>query len=270
VGDREPHGRLGRPNGDMHDSADRTPHADHDLLVIAAGTDPGADPQARAAADRLTASCTECDELARDLRAIAAGLQSLPRSIPAPADRDFRISPDQARHLQRGNGLRRLLRPFGPGGLPSLRPLSAAFTTLGVAGLLFTLVLPGVTSTAFRAASGDVPQAVTAPAGAGNAQASLPTTKENATTFGPAAPGVAVATPADAAASPAAGASSAAVNLGGGRSLASGQQPQSQDSATPTPSATVSAWSPTAVLSVVLLAVGVLLFVLRAAAYRLR
>jgi hypothetical protein len=245
----------------MHDSADRTPHADHDLLVIAAGTDPDADPAARAAAARQSANCTECDELARDLRAIAAGLQSLPRSIPAPAARDFRISPDQARRLQRGNGLRRILRPFGPGGLPSLRPLSAAFTTLGVAGLLFTFVLPGMTS--FQARLGDVPQAASAPAGAGNAAASIPTTKENANTYLPAAPR-------DALASPAAGASPGSVDFGSGRILGPAQQSSSQDTATPTPTASVSAWSPTAALSVVLLAVGVLLFVLRLAAYRLR
>lgn len=262
MADREPHGRLGRPNGDMHDPADRTPHADHDLLVIAAGTDPDADPAARAAAARQGAACTDCDELARDLRAIAAGLQSLPRSIPAPAARDFRITPDQARRLQRGNGLRRLLRPFGPGGMPSLRPLSAAFTALGVAGLLFTLVLPGMTT--FRAASGDVPQAVSAPAGAGNAAASVPTMKENATTYRPAAPGDALASPAAAAASP------AAVDFSTGRNLQGVQLSPSQDTATPNPTTTVSAWSPSAVLSVVLLAVGVLLFVLRLAAYRLR
>jgi hypothetical protein len=262
VAEREPHGPVGRPTGDMHDSADRTPHADHDLLVIAAGTDPNADPAARAAAARQVANCTDCDQLARDLRAIAAGLQSLPRSIPAPAGRDFRISPDQARRLQRGNGLRRLLRPFGPGGMPSLRPLSAAFTTLGVAGLLFTLVLPGMTT--FRAAIGDVPGAVSAPAGAGNAAASIPTTKEMASTYGPvAAPGVALA-------SPPAGASTGSFDYGTRQSSQPARQPSSQDTATPTPSASVSAWSPTAVLSVVLLAVGVLLFVLRLAAYRLR
>jgi hypothetical protein len=263
VADREPRDRFGRPNGDMHDSADRTPHADHDLLVIAAGTDPDADSAARTAAVRQAADCTECDELARDLRAIAAGLQSLPRSIPVPAARDFRISPDQARRLQRGNGLRRLLRPFGPGGLPSLRPMAAAFTTLGVAGLLFTLVLPGMTGV--RMSSQAAPGAVGAPAGAGDAAASIPTTKENASTFVPAAPGVALG-------SPAAAGSPASVDYGTRGSVQIVQQPPSQDTATPTatPSASVSSWSPTAVLSVVLLAVGIMLFVLRLAAYRLR
>lgn len=246
----------------MHDSADRMPHADHDLLVISAGTDPDAEPAARAASARQAANCTECEELARDLRAIAAGLQSLPRSIPAPAARDFRISPDQARRLQRGNDLRRLLRPFGPGGLPSLRPLSAAFTTLGVAGLLFTLVLPGMTN--LRMSAGAAPGAILVPAGAGYAATSATTTKENASTYGPAA------APADAFASPAAAASPGSVDYGTSRSLGPAQQPQSLDTATPTPNASVSAWSPSAVLSVVLLAVGVLLFVLRLAAYRLR
>lgn len=264
MADREPHGHIGRPTEDMHDSADRTSHADHDLLVIAAGTDPDVDPVARAAAARQAANCRDCDELARDLRAIAAGLQALPRTMPAPAARDFRISPEQAQRLQRGNGLRRLLRPFGPGGMPSLRPLSAAFATLGVAGLLFTLVLPGMTN--LRMASGAAPGAILTPVGAGDAATSDTTSKENASTYGPAAPGVASspATPRSAAGSP------AAVDFGAYTSAPPAQQQLSQDTATPTPNASVSTWSPTAVLSVVLLAVGVLLFVLRLAAYRLR
>jgi hypothetical protein len=247
----------------MHDSADRTPHADHDLLVIAAGTDPDADPAARAAAARQSATCTECDELARDLRAIAAGLQSLPRSIPAPAARDFRISPDQARRLQRGNGLRRLLRPFGPAGMPSLRPLSAAFTTLGVAGLLFTLVLPGMTS--LRMSAGSAPTTVSGQRAPGDVAASIPTSKENSGT-------PLTEVPAGAAASRAPAASPAAVDFGTRASTQPAPQPPSQDSSTSTttPTASSSPWSPTALLSVFLLAAGVLLFGLRLAAYRLR
>jgi hypothetical protein len=262
VADREPQGRFGRPNRDMHDSTDRTPHADHDLLIIAAGTDPDADPAARAAAARQSAACTACEELARDLRAIAVGLQSLPRSVPAPAARDFRISPDQARRLQRGNGLRRLLRPFGPGGMPSLRPLSAALTTLGVAGLLFTLVLPGMMS--FGSAAGAAPGALSAPARLGAGQPSTATTKENSSTFGP------VAAPDGAPASPGAAASRAAADFGSLGTARPAAPPPSQDSSTPTPIASTSPWSPTALFSLVLLGVGVVLFVLRLAAYRLR
>jgi hypothetical protein len=242
----------------MHDSADRTPHADHDLLVIAAGTDPDADPAARAEAARQSATCTECDELARDLRAIAAGLQSLPRSIRAPAARDFRITPDQAKRLQRGNGLRRLLRPFGSGGMPSLRPMAAAFTTLGVAGLLFTLVLPGMT-TLRLGTGGGAPAAVSAPVGAGDAAASDPRTKYNATP---------VTELKGAAGSPAAVASPAAADFGTRASTQPAPQVPTQDSSTS--AASVSPWSPAAVLSLLLLAAGVLLFALRLAAHRLR
>jgi len=78
------------------------------------------------------------------------------------------------------------------------------------------------------------------------------------------------AAPRDALASPATGASPGSVDFGTGRILGPAQQSSSQDTATPTPTASVSAWSPTAALSVVLLAVGVLLFVLRLAAYRPR
>lgn len=244
----------------MPDSADRTPHADHDLLVVAAGSDVGADPAARAAAARQRAACPECDALARDLFLIAAGLQSLPRSIPAPAARDFRLSPDQARRLQRGNGLRRFLRPFGAGGIPSLRPMAAAFTTLGVAGLLFTLVLPGMTT--FRVVTGAAPGAISAPIGAGDAAASPQAVKENASTDSPAVPAGAATSPA------AAGASPASLDLGRSSATPPGPQVPSQDFSAPT--ASVSPLSPVAVLSFVLLAAGVLLFVLRLAAYRLR
>jgi len=236
----------------MDDSVARTPHADHDLLLIAAGIDPAADPAARAAAGRQSASCTECDELARDLRAIAAGLRSLPRSISVPAARDFRIMPDQARRLQRGHGLRRLLRPFGAGGMPSLRPVAAAFTTLGVAGLLFTVVLPGMST--FQATTGSAPAAVSGP-GAAGAAASIATSKENASTSLPKAPGGAAASPRPA-----------------DLSVASSARPIPQvPSVSPaTPVVSASGWSPAAVLSLLLLAVGVFLFTLRLAAQRLR
>jgi hypothetical protein len=148
--------------------------------------------------------------------------------------------------------------------MPSLRPLSAALTTLGIAGLLFTLVLPGMTNLGM--ASGAAPGAILAPVGAGDAATSDTTSKENASTYGPAAPGV-VSSPAT---PRGAGGSPAAVDFGAYASAPPAQRSLSQDATTPTPTTSVSAWSPTAVLSVVLLAVGVLLFALRLAAYRLR
>jgi hypothetical protein len=138
VADREPIRSASRPNGEM--PSDRpplaSPHSSHDLVVLAAAADRDADPAMRAAAADQVAACDECAALAGELRAIAAGLAALPEARPVP--RDMRITADQAARLRRGGLWRRLLRPFGPDGLATLRPIAATLTTLGLAGLLLT------------------------------------------------------------------------------------------------------------------------------------
>ena len=124
-----------------------TPHASHDLLLVAAAVDRDADPSIRAAAADQAARCPECAELAADLRIQSDGLAALPASRPVP--RDMRLSADDAARLRRGAMWRRLLRPFGAEGLPGLRPLAATLTTLGIAGILLTAIpfaLPGAAS----------------------------------------------------------------------------------------------------------------------------
>ena len=116
-------------------------HAQHDLLLIAghaAGDLPDTD---RATADTMLAACESCAELRRDLVAIAATTRAMP--APTAPARDFRLTPDQAARLERGSWLRRLLRPFAAPG-SAVRPMAAAFTTIGVAGLFLTTMFSGL------------------------------------------------------------------------------------------------------------------------------
>jgi hypothetical protein len=116
-------------------------HAHHDLDLIAGHAAGDLSDTDRAAADRLLASCTPCEALRRDLVAIAAATQSLP--APATASRDFLLDPAQAERLRRGSWLRAALRPFGAT-RSAARPIAAAFTSLGIAGLFVATMLPGI------------------------------------------------------------------------------------------------------------------------------
>jgi hypothetical protein len=116
-------------------------HPTHDLTLIAAhaaGDLPATD---RPAAEALLAVCADCTDLHRDLVAIAAATHALP--APIARSRDFQLAPAQAARLLRGSWLRRLLQPFGAAG-SSIRPIAAAFTSLGIAGLLVATAVPGL------------------------------------------------------------------------------------------------------------------------------
>jgi len=110
-------------------------HDRHDRLLVAASAagDLGGSDLARAEALRTT--CRDCRVLHAELLAIAAATRHLPAPVRPPA-MDFRITPDRAIELARGGLWRRLLRPFGQPGSGAIRPLAAAFTTLGLAGLM--------------------------------------------------------------------------------------------------------------------------------------
>lgn len=116
-------------------------HPTHDLALVAAHAADDLPESDRIRAEALLASCADCTNLHRDLIAIADATRTLP--APTGRIRDFQLEPDQADRLRRGSWLRRVLRPFGAAGSPA-RPLAAAFTTLGIAGLLFATVLPGL------------------------------------------------------------------------------------------------------------------------------
>src|SRR2546426_7121451 len=130
-------------------------HATHDLLVIAAAADRDADDATGLAAQAQIAGCDDCAALFADLRAINLNLTSLPRTLPVT--RDFRISPQRAAQLRSG-GWRRVVEGFASGA--SLRPLASAFTAVGVAGLLLTVVLPTVFTGTGAATGGAAPAAL--------------------------------------------------------------------------------------------------------------
>jgi hypothetical protein len=131
----------------------RTDHAAHDLDVLAAAADRNVDDTTRIAAERQAAECRDCAALFVDLRLISSGLAGLPKELPVP--RDFRITPERAAKL-RPAGWRGVLQGLLGSG-PSLRPFATALTTLGVAGLLLTVALPGVIGGLGGASTGSAP-----------------------------------------------------------------------------------------------------------------
>jgi hypothetical protein len=119
--------RTNGPQAGSHDSHDR-------LLIAARAAGDLTGPELARSAS-LLATCPDCRALHDELRAIAAATRRLPPSA-RPATLDFRIPPGRAAELVRGGLWRRLLRPFGRSGSGAIRPLAAAFTTLGLAGLM--------------------------------------------------------------------------------------------------------------------------------------
>ena len=116
-------------------------HARHDATLIAGHAAGDLSDMERARAEALLSSCDACGQLRRDLVAIAAAT----RSVPAPASRtrDLRLTAEQADRLRRGSWLRGFLRPFAAASSP-LRPMAAAFTSLGIVGLLVGVTMSGV------------------------------------------------------------------------------------------------------------------------------
>ena len=115
-------------------------HAQHDLDLVAGHAAGDLTDTQRIRADALLQSCTSCADLRRDLVAIASATRTLPA---APAPRDFQLSPAQAARLRRGGWVRSLLRPFAAPRSVA-RPFAMAFTSLGLAGLLVTSILPSL------------------------------------------------------------------------------------------------------------------------------
>lgn len=123
----------------MHQPLDAD-HARHDDTLIAAHAAGDLSDTDRLRIDALLASCTACADLRRDLLAIALAT----RTVPAPfaLTRDFQLDEGQAARLRRGSWLRTVLAPFGAT-RSAVRPVAAAFTSIGVAGLLVATMLPG-------------------------------------------------------------------------------------------------------------------------------
>jgi hypothetical protein len=114
-------------------------HAQHDpLLVVSLAADDLTGTE-RDLATSLINDCAECATLHADLIAIARATAVLPA---ATRPRDFQLSPEQAARL-RPAGWRRFIAAFGSPQLAMTRQLGVGLTTLGLAGLLIT-VLPSV------------------------------------------------------------------------------------------------------------------------------
>ena len=81
--------------------------------------------------------------------------------VPRPPALDFRLTTDRAAALARGRAWRRFLRSFGRRGSTPVRPLAAAFTTLGLAGLLLAAlpVLPFGGAAMYQAPAGGASEA---------------------------------------------------------------------------------------------------------------
>lgn len=120
-------------------------HAQHDAILVAGHAAGDLDDSARARAQALVDACLPCADLHRDLIAIAAATRALPNLAPAP--RDFRLDAEHAARLRRGSWLRAALRPFGSA-RSATRPLAAAFTSLGIAGLFVATIMPGLLGSA--------------------------------------------------------------------------------------------------------------------------
>lgn len=127
-------------------------HPDHDLALIAGHAAGDLADSERTRAEALLEMCVECADVHRDLIAIAAATRSLPNLATAP--RDFRLAPEQAARLRRTSLLRTILAPFGAARSAS-RPMAAAFTSLGIAGLLVATVLPGLLGSAAFSTTGN-------------------------------------------------------------------------------------------------------------------
>ncbi len=228
---------------------------DHAALIVAldGGDLAGAE---RGRAEALVESCAGCAALRADLAAIRGAMASLP--VP-PRRRDFQLSPEDAARF-RPTAWRRLLGWLvAPGS--TVRPLATGLATLGVVGLLLTAGLPGLGGGATTLSTVGTPAEVPAPDGGGvegyGAAASPEVQPAALPTAAPSAAGLA-GTSGDAAASPAVperNATTGATDQMAGKGI---------DEATATGSGPPLAL----ILSGVLLAAGLALFVARGLALR--
>ena len=138
-------------------------HDQHDLELIAGHAAGDLSDTERTRADELLRSCASCADLRRDLVAIAAATHTLPAQT---ATRDYRLTDAQAASLRPGGWIKSLLRPFAAP-RSTVRPFAMAFTSLGLAGLLVTNILPALLG-GFGSAGAAAPQA--APGGGYSAQ----------------------------------------------------------------------------------------------------
>jgi hypothetical protein len=133
-------------------------HRRHDRLLVTRYAGGDAYPTERSEAEALVASCTQCAELAADIRLLVSRTRTLP---DARRTRDFRISPEQAEQL-RGSWLERLMHTFSTPRWSVARPVAGAAFALGLA-LAVVGTLPVATPFAATAPELDAPAPTSAP-----------------------------------------------------------------------------------------------------------
>ncbi len=117
----------------------RDSHPAHDSYLIAQLAADDLTGPDREFAERLVAACPRCADLLADLRAIASATADLPAPV---RPRDFRLTPADAARLR--SRWRRWLGGLAEPRFSFAQPLGAALATIGLAGLLLT-VLPSIT-----------------------------------------------------------------------------------------------------------------------------
>jgi hypothetical protein len=242
------------------------PHAEHDLLLVAAHAAGDLDGAERSSAEALLARCVDCRDLAADLRAIAAATAALPA---AARTRDFTLRPQDAARL-RPRGWRRLAAALGPTRLELLRPVAPVLMTLGFVGLLVSglplLQLGGLASSGSGAAA-----PVAAPVASGadrtlTSASAAPAASPETNAYGPAVKDTGV-TPTNGAFGAAQASPSAPSDIAGegGDTAATTTAPPEFATATPAPVARPGPDFRLAAISAAALLVGLALFGLRRA-----
>jgi len=123
---------------------DGADHGRHDALLVAAYSAGDLMAGERQRAESLVAGCAACATLVADLRAIRSATSAA--SLPvAPRPRSFLLRPEDAGRL-RPRGWRRVLQLSSSPRWAVTRPLAAGLTTVGLAGLLVGAIPMGLPS----------------------------------------------------------------------------------------------------------------------------
>lgn len=113
-------------------------HARHDRLLVSRFGAGDAFASEEAEARELVGRCAECARLAADMNVLRSQLAALPA---ARAQRDFRITAEQADKL-RGSVLQRWLRRIAGPGLAPVRPLAGVALSVGLVLMMVGVALP--------------------------------------------------------------------------------------------------------------------------------
>jgi hypothetical protein len=124
---------------------------DHDEGLVAGLAAGDLDPREADEARALVAACPACARLEADVRSIMAATTALP---VRQRSRDFRLTEADAARL-RPSGWQRILEPFARPRLAFAGPLAGGLVTLGIAGLILASIPMGTAPAGEATAAGD-------------------------------------------------------------------------------------------------------------------